>query len=97
MKWTHHLAGSLAALLLPAIGLAAAGSAHKTLSSYKVIFVPFGPDGKPNGPPRDVLTGFIGSDGTAHGRPVGLTIDRAGALLVADDVGNAVWQVSAAR
>jgi glucose/arabinose dehydrogenase len=70
---------------------------RKTLSGYKVIFVPFGADGNPNGPPRDVLTGFIGSDGTAHGRPVGLTIDRAGALLVADDVGNAVWQVSAAR
>jgi glucose/arabinose dehydrogenase len=68
---------------------------RKALSGYKVIFVPFGADGKPSGPPRDVLTGFL-SDRVAHGRPVGLTLDHEGALLVADDVGNAVWRVTAA-
>ncbi|MFC5067856.1 PQQ-dependent sugar dehydrogenase [Flaviflagellibacter deserti] len=60
---------------------------------YKVIFVPF-TDGKPSGPPRDVLTGFLSEDGQALGRPVGVRLDKAGALLVADDVGGAVWRVS---
>jgi glucose/arabinose dehydrogenase len=63
-------------------------------SGYKVIFVPFR-DGKPAGKPVDVVTGFL-RDGHAKGRPVGLAIDRSGALLVADDVGNTVWRVSAA-
>lgn len=62
-------------------------------SGYKVVFVPFA-NGRPAGPSRDVLTGFLGEDGKAHGRPVGVALDRAGALLVADDVGNAVWRVS---
>jgi glucose/arabinose dehydrogenase len=62
-------------------------------SGYKVIFVPF-TDGKPSGEPRDVLTGFVSHDGHAHGRPVGVALDAAGALLVADDVGNAVWRVT---
>jgi glucose/arabinose dehydrogenase len=61
---------------------------------YKVIFVPFA-DGRPAGPPRDVLTGFLGAGGEALGRPVGVAFDRAGALLVADDVGGVVWRVSA--
>lgn len=69
---------------------------RRTLNGYKVIFVPFGEDGLPAGMPRDVLTGFVGQDGAAHGRPVGVAIDQSGALLVADDVGNAIWQVSAA-
>jgi glucose/arabinose dehydrogenase len=64
-------------------------------SGYKVIFVPFA-GGKPAGPPVDVLTGFL-VDGKARGRPVGVALDRDGALLVADDVGNAVWRVSAAK
>ena len=51
-------------------------------------------DGKPNGKPVDVLTGFLNQDGEAHGRPVGVAIDRKGALLVADDVGNVVWRVA---
>ncbi len=63
-------------------------------SGYKVIYVPF-KNGRPNGPPVDVLTGFLDSNGNAQGRPVGVTLDRDGALLVADDVGNAVWRVSA--
>ncbi len=61
-------------------------------SGYKVIFVPFR-KGKPNGQPQDVLTGFI-DHGKAMGRPVGVAIDRTGALLVADDVGNIIWRVS---
>ena len=62
-------------------------------SGYKVIFVPFS-DGKPNGMPIDVLTGFLSNAGTAYGRPVGVAIDKRGALLVADDVGNIVWHVT---
>jgi glucose/arabinose dehydrogenase len=69
---------------------------RRTLSGYKVIFVPFGSNGMPDGMPRDVLTGFLGDDGTAHGRPVGLAAARDGSLLVADDVGNTVWRVAAA-
>jgi len=64
-------------------------------SGYKVIFVPFDA-GKPAGVPVDVLTGFLSSNGNAFGRPVGVAIDKQGALLVADDVGNVVWRVSAA-
>ncbi|PWC34047.1 sorbosone dehydrogenase family protein [Azospirillum sp. TSO35-2] len=62
-------------------------------SGYKVIFVPF-QNGMPSGPPVDVLTGFLDKDGKAQGRPVGVTLDRNGALLVADDVGNTVWRLS---
>ena len=64
-------------------------------SGYKVIFVPFA-GGKPAGPPVDVLTGFLDAEGKAQGRPVGVAIDGRGGLLVADDVGNKVWRVSAA-
>jgi glucose/arabinose dehydrogenase len=62
-------------------------------SGYKVVFLPFA-NGKPRGDPIDVLTGFLGDNGDAWGRPVGVAIDRSGALLVADDVGNAVWRVT---
>ena len=65
-------------------------------SGYKVIFVPF-VAGKPAGAPTDVLTGFLSEDGNAFGRPVGVALDRQGALLVADDVGNVVWRVVAQR
>jgi glucose/arabinose dehydrogenase len=64
-------------------------------SGYKVIFVPFA-DGIPAGEPQDVLTGFLAANGDALGRPVGVAIDRGGALLVADDVGNSVWRVTPA-
>ena len=64
-------------------------------SGYKVIFVPF-ESGRPAGDPVDVLTGFVNAAGEARGRPVGVAIDRHGALLVADDVGNRVWRVTAA-
>ena len=65
-------------------------------SGYKVIFVPF-EGGKPSGTPVDVLTGFVSEDGSAFGRPVGVALDKQGALLVADDVGNVVWRVSTLR
>jgi hypothetical protein len=63
-------------------------------SGYKVIFVPF-TNGRPADKSLDVLTGFIGSSGEALGRPVGVGIDRVGSLLVADDVGNVIWRVTA--
>lgn len=66
---------------------------RKPLSGYKVIFVPFA-EGKPAGAPQDVLTGFVDADGKAQGRPVGVALDKSGALLVADDVGNIIWRVS---
>jgi glucose/arabinose dehydrogenase len=70
---------------------------RKPHSGYKVVFVPF-KDGKPTAaPPVDVLTGFLSDGGDAYGRPVGVALDRQGALLVADDVGNAVWRVSTLR
>ncbi|APW47018.1 sorbosone dehydrogenase [Rhodoferax antarcticus] len=62
-------------------------------SGYKVIFVPF-KSGQPAGDPVDVLTGFLSDGGKAQGRPVGVALDKQGALLVADDVGNVVWRVS---
>ncbi len=65
------------------------------VSGYKVVFVPFGANGYPNGAMQDVLTGFLDKDGGAQGRPVGVIVDKAGALLVADDVGNRIWRVSA--
>ena len=65
------------------------------LNGYQVIFVPF-VDGRPSGLPIPVVSGFLGKDPeTVHGRPVGLALDQTGALLVADDVGNTVWRVSA--
>jgi glucose/arabinose dehydrogenase len=69
---------------------------RRPLSGYKVVFVPFA-NGKPAGPPQDVLTGFLSEDETAHGRPVGVAVDTRGGLLVADDVGNAIWRVAPPR
>jgi glucose/arabinose dehydrogenase len=68
---------------------------RKPRSGYKVIFVPFA-NGAPSGKPQDVLTGFLSADGEAQGRPVGVAIDKKGALLVADDVVNAIWRVTPA-
>ena len=65
-------------------------------SGYKVVFVPF-TAGQPSGSPVDVLSGFLSPHGEAYGRPVGVAIDKQGTLLVADDVGNVVWRVSAQR
>ena len=69
---------------------------RKPRSGYKVVFVPFA-DGKPSGKPIDVVTGFVNDKGEAMGRPVGVAIDKRGMLLVADDVGNAIWRVAPAR
>jgi len=66
---------------------------RKPHSGYKVIFVPFS-NGQPSGMPEDVLTGFLNAKGQARGRPVGVAVDQAGALLVADDVGNVIWRVT---
>jgi glucose/arabinose dehydrogenase len=66
---------------------------RKPLAGYRVIFVPFA-QGKPSGSPVVVLNDFLDADGHARGRPVGVAIDRRGALLVADDVGNSVWRVT---
>ncbi|MBS7539594.1 PQQ-dependent sugar dehydrogenase [Ancylobacter lacus] len=61
-------------------------------AGYRVIFVPFA-NGRPSGMPEELLTGFLDGEGNAQGRPVGVLVDRRGGLLVADDVGNAVWRV----
>jgi glucose/arabinose dehydrogenase len=68
---------------------------RRPFSGYKVVFVPF-ENGKPSGQPLDVLTGFLRADETAAGRPVQVAIDKGGALLVADDVGNTIWRVTPA-
>ena len=68
---------------------------RKPHSGYKVVFVPF-LQGQPSGLPVDVLSGFLSAEGKAYGRPVGVAMDKRGALLVADDVGNVIWRVSAA-
>jgi glucose/arabinose dehydrogenase len=69
---------------------------RRPASGYKVVFVPF-VNGRPHGSPVDILTGFVDARRRAMGRPVGVQIARDGALLVADDVGNTVWRVSATR
>ncbi|MBO9714862.1 sorbosone dehydrogenase family protein [Sphingomonas sp.] len=72
---------------------------REPVSGYKVVYVPFGDDGFPakGAKPRDLLTGFLSADGKALGRPVGVITDASGALLVADDVGNMIWRVSAGK
>ncbi len=71
------------------------GSWDRTpLNGYKVVYVPF-VGGRPSGPPQDLVTGFLTRDGHARGRPVGVALDRSGALLIADDLGGVVWRVSA--
>jgi glucose/arabinose dehydrogenase len=65
-------------------------------NGYKVVFIPFA-GGKPNGKPEDIVTGFLGKDEKARARPVGLSVDRSGALLIADDFGNTVWRLTGAR
>jgi glucose/arabinose dehydrogenase len=65
-------------------------------SGYRVVFVPFR-NGRPAGPPIDVVTNFMGKDGKTRGRPVGVTVDPRGALIVADDLSNTIWRVTPAR
>ena len=69
---------------------------RKPHSGYKVVFVPF-VDGKPSGQPIDLLSGFLNSDEKAMGRPVAVLPDHKGGVLVADDVGNKIWRVTAAK
>jgi glucose/arabinose dehydrogenase len=70
---------------------------RSTLSGYRVVFVPFA-SGRPAGPPRDILSGFLAPDeSVSYGRPVGVALGPGGCLLVADDVGNVIWRVAAAR
>jgi glucose/arabinose dehydrogenase len=64
-------------------------------NGYQVIFIPFS-NGLPFGDPVEVLTGFLLENGDTMGRPVGVALDNSGALLVADDVGNIIWRVTAA-
>ena len=67
---------------------------RSTLSGYKVVFIPF-ENGRPSGPPRDILAGFLAPDETvSYGRPVGVTLGPDGSLLVADDVGDVIWRVT---
>ena len=70
---------------------------RSTLSGYKLIFIPFR-NGKPNGEPRDILTGFLSQDEKlAYGRPVGVAVGADGkSLLMADDVGDVIWRVTEA-
>jgi glucose/arabinose dehydrogenase len=67
---------------------------RNAFNGYKVIFVPFS-EGRPSGAPKDVVSGFLNDQEQAQGRPVGVTLDKTGALLIADDVGNKVWRVTA--
>jgi glucose/arabinose dehydrogenase len=69
---------------------------RSTLSGYKVVFIPF-VNGRPSGPPRDILSGFLAPDEReSYGRPVGVTLGPDGSLLVADDVGDVIWRVTGA-
>jgi len=63
---------------------------------YKVVFVPF-TEGRPSGPPVDFVAGFRDDDGTTRGRPVGVTVDPKGALIVADDLSNTIWRITPAQ
>jgi glucose/arabinose dehydrogenase len=68
---------------------------RKPRAGYELVFVPFA-NGKPSGPPQEVLKGFLSEDGRAYGRPVGVAVDKSGAILLADDVGNVVWRITPA-
>jgi len=69
---------------------------RSTLSGYKLVFVPFA-NGRPSGPPRDILSGFLAPDEkVSYGRPVGVTLGPDGSVLMADDVGDVIWRVTAA-
>jgi glucose/arabinose dehydrogenase len=84
---------------LPGFGAGMAIGQHgswnrSTLSGYKVVFVPFA-NGKPSGPPRDILWGFLSPDERhSYGRPVGVVLAPGGGILVADDVGDVIWRVT---
>jgi glucose/arabinose dehydrogenase len=88
-------------LLPPRLAGGASTESHgswirKPRSAYKVVFMPFS-GGRAAGRLEDVLTGFVSPDGDAYGRPVGVAVDKTGAVLVADDVGNVIWRVAPAH
>ena len=100
-----HVAALGVSFSVPAMGAAYANGAfvgeHGSWNraqpvGYKVIFVPFA-NGRPAGEPVDFVTGFRDDDGKTRGRPVGVTVDPRGALIVADDLSNTVWRVVPAR
>jgi len=100
-----HVAALGVAFSAPAMGARFAdgvfvgehGSWNRTPpSGYRVIFVPF-TNGRPSGPPIDFVTNFMGKDGKTRGRPVGVTVDPKGALIVADDLSNTIWRVTPVR
>jgi glucose/arabinose dehydrogenase len=100
-----HVAALGVAFSTPAIGAAFAdgafvgehGSWNRTPPvGYRVVFVPFR-DGRPAGDPIDFVSGFLDAEGNARGRPVGVTVDPRGALIVADDLSNTVWRITASR
>ena len=95
LAWSPDSAAALPARFRHGMFVGQHGSWNRRpRSGYEVIFVPF-TNGMPAGAPVHVLTGFVRDGGDAMGRPVGVAIDGRGALLVADDVGNAVWRVRA--
>jgi len=98
-----HVAALGVAFSTPAMGASFAegvfvgqhGSWNRTPpSGYRVIFVPFR-NGRPAGDPIDFVSGFLNAEGNARGRPVGVTVDPRGALIVADDLTNTIWRVTA--
>ena len=100
-----HVASLGLAFSVPAMGASFAdgvfvgehGSWNRSVPvGYKVIFVPFR-GGRPAGRPIEFVTGFMGADGKTRGRPVGVTVDPRGALIVADDLSNIIWRVTPAR
>ncbi len=97
-----HVAPLGVAFSVPAMGAAFADGAfvgehgswnRKQPVGYKVVFIPFR-NGRPAGDPIDVVSGFSDADGTTRGRPVGVTVDPRGALIVADDLSNTIWRVT---
>jgi glucose/arabinose dehydrogenase len=65
-------------------------------NGYKVVYVPF-TNGRPDGKAQDIVTGFLTDRGEVRGRPVGVAVDKTGALLIADDAGGTVWRVTSAQ
>lgn len=100
-----HVAALGVAFSSPAMGKAFAdgvfvgehGSWNRNVPvGYRVVFVPFR-EGRPAGTPIDFVSGFLNGDGNARGRPVGVSVDPRGALIVADDLSNTVWRITASR
>ena len=91
---TFYTGNSFPALFRGGAFVGEHGSWNRTsYNGYKVVFIRFA-GGKPVGPPHSFVAGFLNANGEARGRPVGVAIDRTGALIVADDVGNTVWRVT---